>query len=51
MDWNARAEPIPGTGEVLDRLRSANVKLATLTNSGRAPSEWLLKRHDLHQAL
>ncbi len=47
MDWNARAEPIQGTGEVLDRLRSANVKLATLTNSGRTPSEWLLKRHDL----
>jgi len=47
MDWNSRAEPIQGTGEVLDRLRSANVKLATLTNSGRSPSEWLLRRHDL----
>ena len=47
MDWNALAEPIPGTVEILDRLHSENVKLATLTNSGRAPSEWLLRRHDL----
>jgi phosphoglycolate phosphatase len=49
MGWNALAEPIEGTTDVLDRLRSANVKLATLTNSGRAPSDWLLKRHDLHR--
>jgi phosphoglycolate phosphatase len=47
MDWNALAEPIPGTTELLDRLRVKNVKLATLTNSGRAPSEWLLRQHDL----
>ncbi|MGA2199458.1 MAG: HAD family hydrolase [Nitrososphaerales archaeon] len=49
MDWNARAEPIPGIADVLIRLRAANVKLATLTNSGRAPSDWLLRRHDLLQ--
>ncbi len=48
MDWNSRAVPIAGTAEVLDRLRSLDVKLATLTNSGRVPSDWLLKRHDLH---
>ena len=47
MDWNALAQPIPGTNELLDRLRAKNVRLATLTNSGRAPSEWLLKQHDL----
>ena len=47
MEWNFRAEPIPGTVGVLDRLRAENVKLATLTNSGRAPSQWLLRRHDL----
>ena len=47
MDWNALAEPIQGTPELLDRLRAKNVKLATLTNSGRAPSEWLLRQHDL----
>src|SRR5208282_5438018 len=49
MSWNALAEPIEGTAEVLDRLRSSDVKLATLTNSGRVPSDWLLKRHDLHR--
>jgi HAD superfamily hydrolase (TIGR01509 family) len=48
MEWNALAEPIDGTAEVLARLReSGRVKLATLTNSGRAPSEWLLRRYDL----
>ncbi|MDA4112970.1 MAG: HAD family hydrolase [Thaumarchaeota archaeon] len=47
MDWNALAQPIPGTTELLDRLRAKDVRLATLTNSGRAPSEWLLKQHDL----
>ena len=47
MDWNALAEPIPGTNDLLDDLRTRNVRLATLTNSGRAPSEWLLKQHDL----
>lgn len=47
MDWNALAEPIPGAVEILVRLRAAEVKLATLTNSGRAPSDWLLRRHDL----
>ncbi len=47
MDWNALAEPIPGIVEILDGLRAKKVKLATLTNSGRAPSEWLLRRHDL----
>ena len=38
MDWNAHAQPIPGTKELLDRLRAKDVRLATLTNSGRAPS-------------
>ena len=47
MDWNAQAEPIPGTAKVLAHFRSRNVKLATLTNSGRAPSDWLLKKHGL----
>jgi HAD superfamily hydrolase (TIGR01549 family) len=47
MEWNARAEPITGTSEVLAVLRSQGVILATLTNSGRAPSDWLLKRHGL----
>jgi phosphoglycolate phosphatase len=47
MDWNALAQPIPGTNELLDRLRAKDVRLATLTNSGRAPSEWLLRQHDL----
>jgi phosphoglycolate phosphatase len=48
MEWNALAEPIDGTAEVLARLReSGRVKLATLTNSGRAPSDWLLRRYDL----
>ncbi|MGD0637086.1 MAG: HAD family hydrolase [Nitrososphaerales archaeon] len=49
MSWNVLAEPIQGTGEVLDRLRAGNVKLATLTNSGRVPSDWLLKKHDLYR--
>ncbi len=48
MDWNARAVPIAGTADVLKRLKAANVKLATLTNSGRVPSDWLLRKHDLH---
>lgn len=49
MDWNARSEPIEGAEDVLRRLRTAHrgVKLATLTNSGRAPSEWLLKKYGL----
>jgi len=47
MEWNALAEPIPGTSEVLARLRDSNVRLATLTNSGRRPSDWLLTRYDL----
>jgi phosphoglycolate phosphatase len=47
LDWNAQAEPIPGTTEVLAALRSSSVRLATLTNSGRAPSDWLLRKHGL----
>jgi len=47
MDWNAQAEPIPDTAKVLAHLRSRRIKLATLTNSGRAPSEWLLKKYGL----
>lgn len=47
MEWNALAEPVPAAAEVLERLRAANIKLATLTNSGRKPSDWLLRRHDL----
>lgn len=49
MDWNARSEPIEGARAVLARLRTTHpdVKLATLTNSGRAPSEWLLRKYDL----
>src|SRR5271169_3664094 len=42
MEWNAMAEPIPGIADVLVRLRADHVKLATLTNSGRIPSDWLL---------
>jgi phosphoglycolate phosphatase len=47
MDWNSQAEPISGVAEVLAGLRSRSVKLATLTNSGRAPSEWLLRKYGL----
>lgn len=47
MDWNALAQPIAGAAEVLAELRADGVKLATLTNSGRTPSDWLLKKHDL----
>lgn len=47
MGWNAQAEPIEGTGATLARLKSSSIKLATLTNSGRAPSDWLLKKHGL----
>ena len=47
MDWNMQAEPIPHTAEVLARLKSRSIKLATLTNSGRAPSDWLLRKHRL----
>jgi phosphoglycolate phosphatase len=47
MEWNAQAEPIQGTDSVLARLKSRSIKLATLTNSGRAPSEWLLRKHGL----
>jgi HAD superfamily hydrolase (TIGR01549 family) len=48
MDWNAQAEPIPDTAQVLAKLRSSSIKLATLTNSGRAPSDWLLRKHGLY---
>jgi len=47
MEWNAQAEPIVGTDKVLAGLKSRSIKLATLTNSGRAPSEWLLRKHGL----
>ncbi len=47
MDWNSRAEPIPDVAKVLAHLRANSVKLATLTNSGRAPSEWLLRKYGL----
>lgn len=47
MDWNSRAEPIPGVAEVLAGLKSSSVKIATLTNSGRVPSEWLLRKYGL----
>ncbi|MDG6925679.1 MAG: HAD family hydrolase [Nitrososphaerota archaeon] len=49
MDWNAQAEPIHDTVKVLAKLRSSSVKLATLTNSGRAPSDWLLRKHGLYE--
>ena len=48
LEWNAQAEPIAGTTDVLVKLRSSSVRLATLTNSGRAPSDWLLKKYGLH---
>lgn len=47
MDWNQKAEPIPKVGELLTHLKANSIKLATLTNSGRVPSEWLLRKHDL----
>jgi len=47
MDWNAQAQPIEDTPEVLGRLRSRSIRLATLTNSGRVPSDWLLRKHGL----
>lgn len=47
MDWNAQAQPIENTPEVLGRLRSRSIRLATLTNSGRVPSDWLLRKHGL----
>ncbi|MDA4136249.1 MAG: HAD family hydrolase [Thaumarchaeota archaeon] len=47
MDWNSQAEPIEGTPKVLGHLKSSAIKLATLTNSGRAPSDWLLRKHGL----
>lgn len=47
MDWNAQAEAIPETAGVLAGLKSRSVRLATLTNSGRAPSDWLLRKHGL----
>jgi HAD superfamily hydrolase (TIGR01549 family) len=47
MDWNAQAEPIEDTKKVLGHLKASSIKLATLTNSGRAPSDWLLRKHGL----
>jgi len=49
LQWNERSKPVNGIAEVLARLRRdyAGVKLATLTNSGRVPSELLLRKHDL----
>jgi phosphoglycolate phosphatase len=47
MQWNAQSVPIPGVVETLTLLRRRGLVLATLTNSGRAPSDWLLKKHDL----
>lgn len=47
LDWNAQAEPIAGTTGVLRRLKGSSVRMATLTNSGKAPSDWLLKKHGL----
>jgi phosphoglycolate phosphatase len=47
MQWNAQSEPVAGVVETLRMLRGTGVTLATLTNSGRAPSEWLLNKHDL----
>jgi len=47
MDWNAQAEPIEDTKKVLGQLKARSIKLATLTNSGRAPSDWLLRKHGL----
>lgn len=49
LRWNEKSEPIDGVAEVLTglRRREKGVKLATLTNSGRAPSELLLRKYDL----
>ncbi|MDA4122357.1 MAG: HAD family hydrolase [Thaumarchaeota archaeon] len=49
LEWNARSEPIAGVTEVLEHLKRKEpaIKLATLTNSGRAPSQLLLKKYDL----
>ena len=49
LQWNAKSEPVDGIAEVLATLkrRHPGVKLATLTNSGRVPSELLLKKYDL----
>jgi HAD superfamily hydrolase (TIGR01549 family) len=47
MEWNAKAEPIEGGSSVLAKLKSSSITLATLTNSGRAPSDWLLRKHGL----
>lgn len=45
--WNAEAKSIPGAREVLAQLKFSSMKLATLTNSGRAPSDWILNTHRL----
>jgi phosphoglycolate phosphatase len=49
LRWNEKSEPVDGVEAVLAGLRSKypGVKLATLTNSGRAPSEALLRRYGL----
>lgn len=49
LQWNAKSEPIRGVEEVLSRLKETHrgLALATLTNSGRKPSELLLKKHGL----
>jgi phosphoglycolate phosphatase len=45
MEWNSQAEPIEDSARVLAKLKAGSIKLATLTNSGRAPSDWLLRKH------
>jgi phosphoglycolate phosphatase len=49
LKWNEKSKPIDGITEVLTGLRRkhGDVKLATLTNSGRLPSELLLRKYDL----
>ncbi len=49
LEWNAKSEPIAGVTDVLDRIakKEPPIKLATLTNSGRVPSQLLLKKYDL----
>jgi phosphoglycolate phosphatase len=49
LQWNARSEPIEGIAEVLAGIKRTHkgIKLATLTNSGRVPSQMLLKKYDL----
>ncbi len=49
LRWNEKSEPIDGITEVLTdlRRRHGGAKLATLTNSGRAPSDLLLRKYDL----